>query len=115
MDPATRLDRARRVATLLDSAVTLPVVGRVGLDGLVGLLPVAGDWVTALIGLYIVYQGYQLGLPRVTLLRMLVVVAADAFLGSVPLVGDLLDIVWRSSERNVATIERHLDAAGPVN
>ena len=111
MDPATRLDRARRVATLLDSAVTLPVIGRVGLDGIVGFLPVAGDWITALIGLYIVYQGYRLGLPRLTVLKMLLVVAADAVLGSVPLVGDLLDVVWRSAERNVATIERHVDAA----
>jgi hypothetical protein len=111
MDPATRLDRARRVATLLDSAVTLPVVGRVGLDGVVGLLPLAGDWITALLGLYVVYQGYRLGLPRRAIFKMLLVVGADAVIGSIPVVGDLLDIVWRSSERNVATIERHLDAA----
>ena len=111
MDPATRLDRARRVATLLDSAVTLPVVGRVGLDGIVGLLPLAGDWITALLGLYVVYQGYRLGLPRRTIFKMLLVVGADAVIGSIPVVGDLLDVVWRSSERNVATIERHLDAA----
>jgi len=112
MDPATRLDRARRVATLLDSAVTLPVVGRIGLDGIVGLLPVAGDWVTAAVGLYIVYQGYRLGLPRRTIAKMMLVVAADAVVGSIPLVGDLLDIVWRSAERIVATIERHVEPSG---
>lgn len=111
MDPAARLDRARRVATLLDSAVKLPVVGRVGLDGVVGLLPVAGDWLTAFFGLYIVYQGYRVGVSRLTLVKMLLVVAADAAAGSVPLFGDLLDIAWKSNERNVATIERHLDAA----
>lgn len=111
MSDQQRLERCREVATLMDSAIPLPVVGGVGLDGIVGLLPVAGDWVTGLFGLYIVYQGYQLGLPTPTLLWMLTVVALDVVVGSVPLFGDALDIVWKSNERNVARIERHVEAA----
>lgn len=106
-----RLERCRKLADLMDSAIHLPVVGGIGLDGIVGLLPVAGDWVTSLVGLYIVYEGYQLGLPTLTLLRMLIIVALDFVAGSVPLAGDALDIVWKSNQRNVARIERHMDTA----
>jgi len=108
MDPGARLERARRCANLLDSAIELPVVGGIGLDGILGLLPVAGDWITAVFGLYIVYQGHKIGLPKPALIRMLLVVALDAVAGSVPVVGDLLDIAWKSNQRNVARIERHL-------
>lgn len=110
-DESARLERCRRTAKLMDSAIPLPIVGGVGLDGIVGLLPVAGDWVTGLFGLYIVYQGYQLGLPTLTLLWMLTMVALDVVAGSVPVVGDALDIAWKSNQRNVARIERHLGAA----
>jgi len=110
-DERARVDRCRRTAELMDSAITLPAVGGIGLDGIVGLLPVAGDWVTGLFGLYIVYEGYQLGLPTVTLCWMLTMVALDVFAGSVPVVGDALDIVWKSNQRNVARIERHLGVA----
>jgi hypothetical protein len=111
MDAAARVERSRRVADLMDSAVTVPVVGSIGLDGIVGLLPVAGDWVTGVVGLYIVYQGYRLGLPTATLGWMLLTVALDVLAGSVPVLGDALDIAWKSNQRNVARIERHLDAA----
>lgn len=95
----------------MDSAIHLPIIGGIGVDGIVGLLPVAGDWLTGLVGLYIVYEGYQLGLPTLTLLWMVLIVAFDVVAGSVPVVGDALDVVWRSNQRNVARIERHVDAA----
>lgn len=95
----------------MDSAIQLPIIGGIGLDGIVGLLPIAGDWITGIVGLYIVYQGYQLGLPTPTLLWMVLVVALDVAAGSIPLVGDALDIAWKSNQRNLARIERHVDAA----
>ena len=111
MEPTARLERARWVADLLDAAVDLPFIGPVGLDGILGLLPVAGDWFSGLLGLYVVYQGYRAGVPKPAVVRMLFVVAVDAVAGSVPLVGDLFDIAWKSNRRNVARIEHHLDAA----
>lgn len=110
MTPSTRLARARRVADLLDGAFTLPIIGKIGLDGLIGLLPVVGDWVTVIPSLYVVYQGYRLGLPKQTIAWMLLLVVVDATAGSVPVVGDLLDIKWKANQRNVARMERHVDA-----
>ena len=109
-EPA-RLARARRVADLLDAAFTLPLIGKVGFDGLVGLLPVVGDWVMAIPSLYVVYQGYRLGLPKRAIAWMLLLVLVDTALTSVPILGDALDIAWKANQRNVSRIERHVDAA----
>lgn len=106
-EPA-RLARARRVADLLDAAFTLPVIGRVGFDGLVGLLPVVGDWAMAIPSLYVVYQGYRLGLGKRTVAWMLLLLLVETVAGSVPIVGDALDIAWNANQRNVARIERHV-------
>ena len=108
MASTARIDRARRVAELLDAAITLPLVGPIGLDGILGLIPVVGDWLTALPSLYVVYQGYRIGLPAHTVAWMLALVGVDTIVGSVPVVGDLIDIKWKANQRNVARMERHL-------
>jgi hypothetical protein len=105
-DPHLR--RARLVGDLLDDAVELPVVGGVGLDAVVGLLPVAGDAVAALCSLYIVLEAYLAGVGRWVLARMLVNVLVDLAVGSVPVVGDAVDVVFRANRRNVALFERAL-------
>lgn len=93
--------RMRSVARLLDGAVKLPVVGRVGIDPLVGLLPVAGDAVMAAVSLYIVAEAAWQGVRPRVLARMLANVGVDLAAGSVPVAGDLFDAVWRANERNV--------------
>ncbi len=97
------------IAHLLDEAVELPVVGyRVGIDGIVGFLPVAGDWLTALFSLYLVVEAARLGVGKLTLCRMACNVLVDAVLGSVPLLGDLFDVVWKANVKNVELARRDL-------
>ncbi|AUV81541.1 DUF4112 domain-containing protein [Salinigranum rubrum] len=101
------LRRARHVATLLDDAVTIPVVNvKVGLDALVGLLPLSGDLAAAVLSLYIVFEAVRSGVPRSVVARMLLNIAVDAAVGSVPVVGDLFDVVWKANRRNVTLFER---------
>jgi hypothetical protein len=107
-DPHLR--RAEFVATLLDDVVELPVVGGVGLDPILGLLPVAGDTVAAGIGLYILLEAFLAGVPNRTLGRMLINVALDWAVGSVPVVGDLFDAWFGAHRRNVDLFRRSLAA-----
>lgn len=101
-DQAARVRRVRLVAALFDDAATIPFIGvRFGLDPILGLLPVWGDLISALAGLYIVYEGWRLGAPAVTLARMVLNVAIDAAIGAIPVVGDLFDVGWRSNTRNL--------------
>lgn len=107
-----RLDRLRRIARFMDTAVEVPVIGvRVGLDPLLGLLPVAGDVLAAVISGWILVEARRMGAPWGLIGRMLGNVALDLSVGAVPLVGDLFDVLYRANLRNVALLEKHLDEA----
>jgi hypothetical protein len=99
--------QAQALANLLDSAVRIPFIGiKVGLDFLVGLIPVIGDSVMLLASLKIVHYGHKLGLPKALLGKMLRNCVIDLFLGFVPLLGDIVDIWFKANLRNVRIMEQ---------
>jgi Domain of unknown function (DUF4112) len=103
-------DRLIALARLMDSAVMLPGVRRsVGLDALLGLVPIAGDVVSALIGLYSVMQARELGASRWLQARMVGNLLVDAALGAVPVAGDLADVFFRAHRRNLKLLQRELN------
>ncbi|MBL9103298.1 MAG: DUF4112 domain-containing protein [Myxococcales bacterium] len=110
-DPLARL---RGLARLLDAAVTIPGVGvRVGLDALLGLVPVVGDWAGALLSAGIVVRAAGLGASAATLVRMLANVGLDLAVGAVPVLGDIFDVGFRANQRNLALLEDHLRDPAP--
>ena len=114
-DPAAVRQRVEALEQLLEGAFVIPVINRrVGLDAVVGLVPVLGDLVTAAMGAYIVWEGHNLGLPKWKLWRMAGNVAFDSAVGAVPLAGDLFDLLFRSNTRNLRIIKRHLDKHHPA-
>ncbi|MBI3512751.1 MAG: DUF4112 domain-containing protein [Proteobacteria bacterium] len=103
-----KLRRLRRLATLMDAAFVIPgTTVRVGWDPLIGLIPGAGDALTAALSLYIVGEAWRLGVPAGLLARMVVNIAIDFGLGVVPVAGDVFDALWRDNLMNVALIERY--------
>lgn len=104
--------RLQRVARLLDNAVTFPGAKRfgIGLDGLLGLIPGVGDALGALLSSYIIVEAWRLKVPFSLIFRMTINVALDTLLGAIPIVGDLFDIAWQANQRNVALLERYMDA-----
>ena len=105
------LARIRTLATLLDESVPVPGTGiKVGLDPLLGLLPVAGDIAAGVLSLVVVAVSAWHGVRKRTLVRMLGNIAVDVIVGSVPVFGDLFDVYWKASVRNVelaaADVER---------
>jgi len=109
------IERLTYLAHLLDDRFRIPGTRhRIGLDGLIGLVPGIGDAVTTAISLYIVLEARRLGLPITKLGRMGLNVGVDALLGAVPLVGDLFDVAWKSNRRNLKLLLEHLDDAGRV-
>jgi hypothetical protein len=107
------LDRARRVGFLLDEAFEVPVLGyRIGLDPLIGLVPVAGDAVAALLSMYVVFEGARAGASFPLLFLMTLLVVVDFLVGSLPLVGDLFDAVWKANAWNARLLERHVAVDG---
>lgn len=107
------LTRVRGLARLLDSSIALPGGYRIGIDGLIGLVPGIGDAAAASISAYIVIQAARLGASTTTLIRMMGNILLELLVGIVPVLGDLFDFVWKANNRNVALLERKLDELEP--
>jgi hypothetical protein len=109
-DSVTRISL---LAQVLDSAVPIPGTNRtIGIDPLLGLIPVIGDAVSAALSSYIIWEAKQLGIPRWKLARMVGNVAVDTAVGAVPLVGDLFDLAYKSNRRNLHIVLDHLAQTG---
>jgi Domain of unknown function (DUF4112) len=88
------------LAWLLDSSIAVPGTNfRVGLDSLIGLIPLIGDAIGMALSSYILFMAAKLGVPRVTLLRMGFNVTLEGVVGLVPVAGDLFDMAWKANRR----------------
>ncbi|WP_323676789.1 DUF4112 domain-containing protein [Halorubellus sp. PRR65] len=102
-DSVARLDS---LATTLDDRWRIPIVGiDVGLDPLIGLIPGVGDIITLLISSYIVLKGILLGAPSTVLAKMTGALVAEALVGYVPVVGDVIDFFWCINVNNVERLK----------
>jgi hypothetical protein len=109
-DPAKRavLEHLDQLAYWLDDRFRVPGTGfRVGLDGLVGLIPGIGDVTTNAITAYIIFRAWRLGVPRFLLTRMLSNLGIDFVVGLVPVLGDVFDIGFKANRRNAHLLRRH--------
>ncbi|HSJ77643.1 MAG TPA: DUF4112 domain-containing protein [Erythrobacter sp.] len=113
-DAASVRARVIVMERLLERSFVIPGVNMpVGLDALVGLVPVLGDIVTAAMGAYIVWEARNLGMSKWKLARMGANVVFDAVLGVIPVVGDAADLMFRSNTRNLKMILKHIDKHHP--
>ncbi len=109
-DAVARLDA---LAKVMDSAIKIPGTNIVmGLDAALGLLPVVGDAVSGMISSYVIWEARRLGVSKLIMARMVANTAIDTVVGSVPFVGDLFDVAYRSNSKNVALLKRHLEKHG---
>jgi hypothetical protein len=107
------LVRLEALAKLMDGAFVIPgTTIRLGLDGLIGLIPVAGDMIAGLVSTYLIWEAKQLGAPGWLIARMLANAFLDTALGSVPVIGDAFDVLFRANMKNMALLRRHLEKKG---
>jgi hypothetical protein len=106
------LTQVNRLAWLLDNSIPVPFLNyRIGVDAVVGLIPGIGDMAGLLVSSYIVTQAVRLGVPRVTLMRMVGNIALEAIVGMVPLVGDFFDATFKANARNVKLLNEAMAKA----
>jgi hypothetical protein len=102
-------ERLHALSRLMDAAVEVPLLRtRVGLDALLGIVPVAGDLLSAVIGLYSVALARELGASRWLQARMIGNLVFDAALGVVPIAGDEADIYFKAHLRNLRLLQKEL-------
>ena len=114
LDEANRFFGAHidRLARLMDSAITLPILGKVGLDAALSLVPVVGDLVGTAVSLTLIARMLRYGPPAALVSTMLSNVVVDLVLGSIPFVGVLADAWFKSNDRNAALMRAFLDTRG---
>jgi len=106
--------RVEVMELLLERSFRIPGINfPVGLDAIIGLIPVLGDIIATALGAYIVWEARNLGVPRWKLWRMAGNVALDTAIGALPIVGDLADLLFRSNTRNLRILRKHLDRHHP--
>ena len=102
-------ERLITLTRLMDGLFEIPVLGRrVGLDALIGVVPVAGDLVSAGVGLYLAFEARQLGASRWLQARMIGNLLLDFLVGAVPVLGDFFDVLFRAHQRNLSLLQREL-------
>ncbi|WP_176597591.1 MULTISPECIES: DUF4112 domain-containing protein [Sphingobium] len=113
-DPASVRKRIEAMEALLEGLFVVPGTNRrVGLDTLVGLIPVVGDFATATMGAWIVWEARNLGMSKWQLTRMAANVGFDTLIGAIPFAGDIFDFFYKSNTKNLRIIRKHLDRHHP--
>ena len=69
------------------------------------IVPGLGDAVPLLLGAAVPLVAARLGVPAPVVARMVANLAIDALVGTMPLLGDAFDVVWRAHRRNVRLLE----------
>jgi hypothetical protein len=113
-DPASVRRRIEAMEALLERAFVLPGTRQgIGLDAVVGLIPVLGDIIAAAMGAWLIWEARNLGMSKFHLARMTGNLAFDTAIGAVPLLGDVFDFLFRSNTRNLRIVRRWLDKHHP--
>ena len=104
-----KAEQAELLAHVLDDVITVPgTTVRLGLDPLLGVLPLIGDSLATALGSTILLIGRQLQMPISVLARMTYNIAVNGLLGAVPIFGDLFSLWYRSNAKNAALLLRAL-------
>jgi Domain of unknown function (DUF4112) len=100
------LELAERVAFWMDKRYLDPILGFV--------LPGAGDAIGAVIGLLTIFSAIRMRAHPIIIARMFLNLAFDSVLGSIPLLGAVLDLFYRAHTRNLKLLQtRDLRATRP--
>jgi hypothetical protein len=96
------------IARFLDSRFIIPGTNiKFGLDPIMSLIPVLGDFITYLLSGALIYTMYNQGASRKVVIKMVLNSTLDAVIGAIPLVGTLFDVFYRSNDRNVRLLKEY--------
>jgi len=102
------LQAMKRFAHLMDEAVQIPGTRkRIGLDAAIGLIPGIGDALGAAISMWVVAGALRHRVPMLKIARMVLNIVIDLVVGSIPVAGDVFDLLFTENVGNVNLLIRH--------
>ncbi len=104
------LSKLRKLAWRMDALFFIPSTNiSVGLDNILGLVPVLGDALALGPSVYLIYKAKQLGATPGALAYMIANTVLDLIVGSIPIVGDIFDAIYNANIRNYRALETNLN------
>jgi hypothetical protein len=94
------------MANLLDNRFNFMGI-RFGIDGLIGLVPGAGDILVTCLSLYLVWIGLKMKLPTIRIMQMIGNVVVNFLIGLLPVVGDATNFFFRANIRNLKILQQY--------
>ena len=109
------IKRLERFSQITDSSIGLPFTKfNIGIDAIIGLVPVVGDAIGFLLSCYVLFEAQRMGVSKRVKLKILVNMLIDFFGGLIPLFGDLFDAFFKANTRNTAILKGELFKQGKL-
>jgi len=103
------IKRLERFSKLTDSSMRIPFTQfKVGIDAIIGLVPVVGDVIGVLLSSYVLFEAQRVGVSKGIKLKMIVNILIDFFGGLIPLFGDFFDAFFKANTRNTDLLKDYL-------
>lgn len=104
------LEKLRKLAVRMDALFFIPRTNiSLGLDNILGLVPVVGDLLALGPSLYLIWRARQLGATPGALAYMLGNTMLDLVIGSIPIIGDIFDAIYNANIRNYRALRTNLN------
>jgi hypothetical protein len=101
-----KLLRLKLLSERLDDSIKIPGTNqKIGMDAIVGIIPILGDFIGVIFSTYIMYSGIKMGVSSKIVKKMATNIAIEFIIGSLPIIGDIFDALWKANKRNVELIE----------
>ena len=111
-----QLLRLRTLGERLDESINIPGTNyKIGLDPIIGAIPIIGDLIGGILSTYILYSGMKMGASPKIIAQMATNIAIEFIVGSLPILGDIFDIIWKANIKNIELIEESIDIDGDEN
>jgi hypothetical protein len=102
-----KLLRLKLLSERLDDSIKIPGTNqKIGIDAIVGIIPILGDFIGIIFSTYIMYSGIKMGVSSKIVKKMATNIAIDLIIGLIPIIGDVFDALWKANKRNVELIEK---------
>ena len=102
--------RLERFSKLTDSSIGIPFTKfNIGLEAVIGLIPVIGDAAGLILSSYVLIEAQRLGVSKRIKTKMIINMLIDFVGGLVPLFGDIFDAFFKANTRNTRLLKKYLN------
>ncbi|WP_024598185.1 DUF4112 domain-containing protein [Pseudoalteromonas sp. TAE56] len=102
--------RLERFSKLTDSSIGIPFTKfNIGLEAVIGLIPVIGDAAGLILSSYVLIEAQRLGVSKRIKTKMIINMLIDFVGGLVPFFGDIFDAFFKANTRNTRLLKKHLN------